>query len=59
MSRSVVMSVIGKKIANMPLGTPESPKGMAKLGLAIALLTIAVKWARYKKYLPVDLHKSA
>ena len=43
----------------MPLGTPESLKGTAKLAGTVALLTMAVKWAKDKKYLPVDPFKCA
>ena len=41
---AVAMSMIGKKVANMPLSTPESLKGTAKLALAVGLSTIGVKY---------------
>ena len=48
----VGISIASKKIANMPLSTPKSLKGAAKLALAVRLSTMAVKWAQGKKYLP-------
>lgn len=51
---AVGVSMIAKKAAGMPLSTPEGSKGTLKLGLAISLSSMTVKWAQEKKYLPVD-----
>lgn len=56
---AAVACMVSKKLAEMRSGTPESLKVMAKLGLAIGLSSMAVKWAQHKKYLPVDPFKSS
>lgn len=52
---AIALSMIAKKIVGMPLNTPEKLKGTAKLAAAVAVSTMAVKWAQDKKYLPVEL----
>lgn len=39
---AVSVSIIAKKVVNIPLWTPQSLKGMAKLALAVGLCCVAV-----------------
>ena len=55
---AALIGMLAKKVANMPLSTPESLKGTFKSSLAIGLSCMGVKWAQDKKYLPVDPFKS-
>lgn len=50
---AVAVSMLAKKALNMPLGTPESIKG------AVALSSVAVKWAQEKNHIPTDPFKSS
>ena len=42
----VAVSMIAKKVGGMPLNTPETLKGTAKLAAAVSMM--AVKWAQDK-----------
>ena len=52
----MAVSKVSKKVANMPLGTPESLKGTPKLAGTVGLSTMGVKYAQW---LPTDAFKSA
>ena len=41
-----------RKAVGTPLGTPETLKGALKLGVAVGLRWLAIKYAEKKKWIP-------
>ena len=54
---ATAVGLVSKKAAGTPLGTPETLKGALKLGIAVGLGCIAVKFAEKEKWIPSDITK--
>ena len=54
---ATAVGLASKKAVGTPLGTPETLKGTLKLGIAVGLGCIAVKFAEKKKWIPSDITK--
>ena len=54
---ATAVGLASKKAAGTPLGTPETLKGALKLGIAVGLGCIAVKYAEKKKWIPSEITK--
>ena len=51
---ATAVGLVSKKAAGTPLGTPETLKGALKLGVAVGLGCLAVKFVQMKKWIPSE-----
>ena len=52
---ATAVGLVSRKAAGTPLGTPETLKGALKLGVAVGLGAVAVKFVQTKKWIPSDV----
>ena len=52
---ATAVGLASRKVAGTPLGTPESLKGALKLGVAVGLGCVAVKFVQTKKWIPEEI----
>ena len=52
---ATAVGLASKKAVGTPLGTPETLKGALKLGIAVGLGCIAVKFAEKRKWIPSEI----
>ena len=52
---ATAVGFVSKKAVGTPLGTPETLKGALKLGVAVGLGYIAIKYAEKKKWVPSEI----
>ena len=52
---ATAVGLVSKKAMGTPLGTPETLKGALKLGIAVGLGCIAVKYIEKKKWIPSEI----
>ena len=51
---ATAVGLVSKKAAGTPLGTPESLKAALKLGVAVGLGCVVVKFVQMKKWIPSE-----
>lgn len=51
---AVSMDLVAKKLGGMPLNTPETQRGAIKLGIAVIVSTMGIRYLQDKKILPTD-----
>ena len=52
---ATAVGFVSRKAVGTPLGTPETLKGSLKLGVAVGLGCLAIKYAEKQKWIPSEI----